>query len=169
MADVKEVRVPAPRAEEVSVDKSLSQDDQYKIKLISEQLTEIGRVVGLTANGTASKSDVDTAYNKLHSSWRMMMSLRGKAFLDAFDVFVVKATEFRTGIFHPIYVNRNLENGFTDPNEREVFVIFMNMIVRYASTIDKSKFTELNSVQRLTRRISDPELPQLIAHAFGEI
>lgn len=167
MSEIKDVRAPAPRKnEDVAIDKTLPDNVQYKLKLIATQLDEAGGAIGRTTVETTVERE--TAYNKLHSSWRLLMDLRGKAFLDGFDILIAVATKHRTGIFDPMFVNRYLVEGFPDSAEREVFVIFMNMVIRYVNTKDKSRFTELNSVSRLTSRISDPELVGLIHHAFGE-
>lgn len=142
-----------------------SNDDQYQVKLITTMLDEAGNNAGpKKPSGTQLEKD---AYNKLHQSFRTLFRLRGQAFLDGFYAFVTAAIKHRNGIFYPTSVNNRITENFPNRDEREVFVIFINMLIRYARCSDKARFGDTNNVERLAGRLNDPDLRSLVLHAFG--
>ncbi|QVW55163.1 hypothetical protein pEaSNUABM29_00119 [Erwinia phage pEa_SNUABM_29] len=146
-------------------DSAYSSDEQFQVKLIATQLDEAGNGAGPSkASGTQAEKD---AYNKLHQSFRALFKLRGQAFLDAFYIFVEAANKYRNGIFYAPSVNKRVTDNFPNRDEREAFVIFINMLVRYARCTNKANFSLTNDVNRLAKRVSDPDLQSLIIHAFG--
>lgn len=146
-------------------DAAYSNDDQFQVKLITTMLDEAGNGAGPSkASGTQAEKD---AYNKLHQSFRTLFKLRGQAFLDGFYAFVAAATKYRNGIFYAPSVNHRMSENFPNRDEREAFVIFINMLVRYARSTNKANFSQTNDVNRLASRVSDPDLKSLIMHAFG--
>lgn len=154
-----------PTATQRATEAAYGQSDQQQVKLLTTQLDEAGAAVGPNkAKGTQAEKD---AYNKLHSSFRILMDLRGQAFLDGFYAFVAAAQKHKKGIFYQPLVTRYADVNFPDSSEREVFVIFINMIVRFAGASDKRRWLELNKVSRVTDRVTDRELASLLAHAFG--
>jgi len=165
MAEIKdttpqEVRAPVTTRE---VPVLYSNEDQATIKLIGTMLDEAGSGVGTNrAAGTQKEKD---AYTKLHASYRNLMELRGQAFLDAFGVMVVAATKFKNTIFSTSLANRNLDK-IDKRSEREAFMIFVNMLIRFARSTDKGRFASMNNVERLATRFTDPELQHLIRAAF---
>lgn len=155
-----------PRTEGVVRDSaSYSNDDQYRVKLITTMLDEAGNNAGpRKPSGTQAEKD---AYNKLHHSFRELFKLRGQAFLDGFYAFVEAANKHRNGIFYAPAANNRISENFPNRDEREVFVIFINMLIRYARCADKGRFRDTNDVDRLARRLNDPDLRSVVMHAFG--
>ncbi|QVW28557.1 hypothetical protein pEaSNUABM8_00060 [Erwinia phage pEa_SNUABM_8] len=139
------------------------QEDQAKVQLITEMLDEAGAAVG---RNKKPKAELEAAaYSKLHSAFRNLFTLRGQPFLDAFAVFVGAASKHKAGIFYTPLATGHLDD-FNDRNERETFMIFIHMVIRFAATTDKANFASRNNADRLANRLADPELQQLIRHAF---
>lgn len=142
---------------------SYSQDEQATVKLIAEMLDAAGNTVGRNKSPTKEKASV--AYGQLHNAFRNLFHLRGQAFLDAFAAFVTAVNNHPNGIFYLPLVNANLED-FSNPSEREAFLVFINMTVRFARSKDKGNFARVNNVNRITERVGDPELRSILRAAF---
>lgn len=141
-----------------------SQDDSYQVNLIAAQLDEAGNTIG--TNKPKNTSEADDAFRKLHQSFRSLFELRGQAFIDAFNVFVAAAIKHKRSIFYYPNVNYHLD-WFHDSAERETYVVFINMLVRFANSQDKANFAQRDNVNRLLQRVVDPELQQLLAYCFN--
>lgn len=142
---------------------SYGQEDQHAIKLIAAMLDEAGAAVGRNKKTKAELEDA--AYGKLHHAFRNLFELRGQPFLDGFAAFMEAATKHANGIFYTPLVGLHLDE-FNDRNERETFMIFIHMVVRFARCQNKAGFPATNNVERLAARVTDPELQSLIRHAF---
>ena len=150
------------RAEENAV--TYSQDDAYQVRLIATQLDEAGGAI--SQNKPKDTPEADDAFRKLHQSFRTLFELRGQAFIDAFNVFVEAAIKHKRGIFYYPNVNYHLDR-FYDSAERETYVVFINMLVRFANSQDKANFAQRDNVGRLVQRVTDPELQHLLAYCFN--
>lgn len=165
MSEVKDNTTQAtkPATVERTNSPTYSQDDQYQVKLIAGMLDEAGNGVG---RSKAVKPEQEAAaYGKLHEAFRNLFLLRGQPFLDAFGEFIKAINKYPNGIFYTGLVNKHLED-FNDRNERETFMVFINMAVRFARCVDKQSFPNNNNVERLAARVVDPELKAVIRHAF---
>lgn len=139
------------------------QEDQAKVKLITEMLDEAGNAVG---RNKKPKAELEVAaYGKLHNAFRNLFKLRGQPFLDAFAAFVGAAIKHQNGIFYTPLATGHMDL-FNDRNERETFMIFIHMLIRFARCQDKANFSSQNNADRLAARVVDPELQQLLRHAF---
>ncbi|MCT7476085.1 hypothetical protein N5V81_13965 [Escherichia coli] len=58
------------------------------------------------------------------------------------------ANKHRNGIFYAPAANNRISENFLNRDEREVFVIFINMLIRYARCADKGCFRDTNDVDR---------------------
>lgn len=165
MSEVKDTQTQAtkPAVVERTVSPTYSQDDQYQVKLIAGMLDEAGNTVGRAKSPKAS--DELDAYGKLHNAFRNLFKLRGQPFLDAFGEFIKAINKYPNGIYYTGLVNKHLDE-FNDRNERETFMVFINMAVRFARCADKQGFAAGNNVERLCARVVDPELQAVIRHAF---
>lgn len=139
------------------------QEDQSSVKLITEMLDEAGGAVG--RNKKPKVELEQAAYSKLHNAFRNLFRLRGQPFLDGFAAFVSAAVKHQNGIFYTPLATAHMDM-FNDRNERETFMIFIHMTIRFARCNDKSNFAAQNNADRLAARVVDPELQQLIRHAF---
>lgn len=142
---------------------SYGQEDQQAVKLIVEMLDSAGAAVGRNKKVKAELENA--AYGKLHHAFRNLFQLRGQPFLDGFAAFVEAATKHANGIFYTPLASLHLDD-FNDRNERETFMIFINMVIRFARCQDKANFPGRNNAERLAQRVIDPELQSLLRHAF---
>ncbi|MGL5397262.1 MAG: hypothetical protein ACRDBQ_18595 [Shewanella sp.] len=140
-------------------------EDAEKLSLLQAMLQAAGTADVGKMKDTDPKC-VD-AYNKLHHSFRSLMMLRGEAFHEGFTILIKAINDNPFGIFYLPRVNKNISN-WMDNNEREVFIIFINMAVRFATSKDKSRFGKMNNVERLASRMADPELADAIRSVFPE-
>ncbi|ANZ48348.1 hypothetical protein BIZ78_gp227 [Erwinia phage vB_EamM_Caitlin] len=139
------------------------QEDQGKVQLVIEMLDEAGAAVG---RNKKPKAELESAaYSKLHSAFRNLFQLRGQPFLDGFAAFVSAAVKHQNGIFYTPLATAHMDN-FNNRNERETFMIFIHMVIRFARCQNKANFSSENNVERLAARVVDPELQQLLRHAF---
>jgi len=165
MSEVKSTETQAvkPSTVERASSPNYGQEDQYQVKLIAGMLDEAGNTVGRSKS--PKKELEDAAYTKLHSAFRNLFQLRGQPFLDGFAAFVDAVNKYPNGIFFISLVNKHLDM-FADRNERETFMVFINMTVRFARSANKQNFATSNNVERLVNRVTDPELQALLRYAF---
>lgn len=157
---------PRPQSQESKTEfKEFAPDVAEKLTLLKSMLLSAASVD--VAKLGANKPEVINAYNQLHHSFRNLMQLRGKAFLEGFSILIKTIADNPNGIFYPSRVNKQA-GDMIDPVEREVFIIFINMAVRFAGTKDKARFGKMNNIERLASRMADPELADLIRHVFPE-
>lgn len=154
---------PAAASAQPTAVSTYSQDDQASVKLIAEMLDAAGNTVG--RNKSPSKEKAATAYSQLHNAFRNLFKLRGQAFLDGFSAFVSAVNTHPEGIFYLPLANQSL-GDFSNASEREAFLVFINMVIRFARAKDKANFAKVNNVARLSDRMSDPELRSLLRAAF---
>lgn len=141
-----------------------TQDEQYNVKMIGQLLEEAGNAVGKNKpSGTPAEK---TAYQKLHNAFRILFSLRGEAFLDAFTIFVKAAVTYKNGILSQTNVNRFIDT-FSDKDEAGTFMVFINYLIRFAKSTDKANFASRNDISRLLNRLVNEDLRGLLAHAFN--
>ncbi|ANZ49407.1 hypothetical protein KWAN_55 [Erwinia phage vB_EamM_Kwan] len=161
------VRVDAPKRDnDVVSTAGYTQDEKYAVKLITELLDEAGKA---TAPGKPTGTQEEKqAIAKVQQAWRKLWELRGDAFMDAFGVFVTSATKYSKGLFSLTTINRFMES-FPDQSEREVYLIFINNVARFAKSQNKADYGQRNNIDRLIRRLVDNDLKQLVAHAFNVI
>jgi hypothetical protein len=157
---------PTERDTDVVSTAGYTQDEKYAVKLITQLLDEAGVA---TAPGKAKGTQEEKqAIAKVQQAWRKLWELRGQAFIDAFGVFVTAGTKYSKGLFSFATINRYM-GTFADKSEGEVYLIFINLVTRFAKSQDKANFGTRNNVDRLIRRLIDNDLKQLVAHAFNVI
>lgn len=141
---------------------SISAEDQYQLRLLSQLLEEYSANSGTHVDLNSTKSK--TAFDKLHHAFRILFALRGAAFKHAFATFVKEILDAKTKAFHPKVVNYHLTN--LTPEEQSAFIVFINLITRFARFGNKAKFAQNTNVSRLTELVSDPELKGLLDEVF---
>ena len=141
---------------------SINAEEQYQLTLLSQLLEEYSANSGMHVDLNSSKSK--TAFDKLHHAFRILFALRGTAFKQAFGKFVSAILDAKTKAFHPKVVNYHLGN--LSAEEQSAFIVFINLITRFARFGNKSKFAQNTNVSRLTELVSDPELKGLLDEVF---
>lgn len=159
MSETQETRPTARTPAEVDTSKA-----QSTLRLIEELLKEAGPfgINSNRANGAES-----TAYNKLHQAFRSLFKLSGSDFERGFALFQEAIRKYPNGIFANTMVNRNLEY-FNDAAERETYMVFINMIVRFARTpaSQKGQFKNTNNIERLLTRVKAADLRATLSALF---
>ncbi|EBZ2963370.1 hypothetical protein ABM698_000188 [Salmonella enterica subsp. enterica serovar Newport] len=141
---------------------TINAEEQNDLKLLGQLLEEYSANSGMHVDLNSSKSK--TAFTKLHHAFRLLFKQRGTAFKQAFALFVKSVVEAKTKAYHPKVVNYHLDNLNAD--EQTAFIVFINLVTRFARFDNKAKFAKNTNVSRLTELVSDPELKGLLDEVF---
>lgn len=142
---------------------TLTADEVGQLTLLKQILGEYGPAAGFHVNMRLPAGRAVTS--KLHHAFRILFSLRGEAFKQAFALFIESINECKTKAYHPKVVNDNLDL-IVEQEEAGVFVTFINYATRFARAGNKAKFSQNNDIPRLTNRLLDPELVSSVNEAF---
>lgn len=141
---------------------TINAEEQNDLKLLGQLLEEYAASVGTHVDLNSAKSK--TAFTKLHHAFRILFKQRGAAFKHGFTMLVKSVVEAKTKAFHPKVVNYHLDN--LSPEEQTAFIVFINLVTRFARFDNKAKFAKNANVSRLTELVSDPELKGLLDEVF---
>ncbi|QXO09766.1 hypothetical protein pEaSNUABM38_00044 [Erwinia phage pEa_SNUABM_38] len=153
---------PAVDPQTVAPAGSINAEEQNDLKLLGQLLEEYAANSGTHVDLNSSKSQV--AFSKLHHAFRLLFKQRGTAFKQGFAILIKVVVDAKTKAFHPKVVNYHLNN--LNPDEQTAFIVFINLVSRFARFDNKAKFAKNTNVSRLTELVADPELKGLLDEVF---
>lgn len=141
-----------------------SQEEQQKIQMVVGMLNEASALI--TARSDRTNKNAVKAYNQMQQAILMMLrELSGEAFRDCFYKVCDVVARNQDGIFQPARVSMHL--NLVDDEDRDVLIVFLNMLGRFVRCEDKSNFYRINNVERLINRFkNDPELCGILREVF---